>query len=155
MKSFLLPTEYAQIHVALFTRAWIEILDYLYTALLRRSPSSRGRGLKFSPRSKPPILPASPSSRGRGLKYYVHGYLCHLQGVALFTRAWIEIAVILMLIALCSVALFTRAWIEICRFFNRCISCSVALFTRAWIEMIAGDVNCNTNRGRPLHEGVD
>ena len=33
--------------------------------------------------------------------------------VALFTRAWIEIASVAALIAALTVALFTRAWIEI------------------------------------------
>ena len=33
--------------------------------------------------------------------------------VALFTRAWIEIAIFALLTAGISVALFTRAWIEI------------------------------------------
>ena len=33
--------------------------------------------------------------------------------VALFTRAWIEIAPITIMLSSLSVALFTRAWIEI------------------------------------------
>ena len=35
------------------------------------------------------------------------------RGVALFTRAWIEIATVLSTISKLVVALFTRAWIEI------------------------------------------
>ena len=53
------------------------------------------------------------------------------------------------------VALFTRAWIEIALTISRPSSRKVALFTRAWIEIEKGD-KCATNKlGRPLHEGVD
>ena len=55
--------------------------------------------------------------------------------VALFTRAWIEIARYLVDYPIRIVALFTRAWIEI---FSKCYvyrSWRVALFTRAWIEI--------------------
>ena len=55
--------------------------------------------------------------------------------VALFTRAWIEMAVLRLQVFFCSVALFTRAWIEIRFWLLSRISCQVALFTRAWIEI--------------------
>ena len=77
--------------VALFTRAWIEI------------PKSRAK--KF--------VPASPSSRGRGLKYTNNFDGLPICVVALFTRAWIEIITNKKLVYKRYVALFTRAWIEI------------------------------------------
>ena len=77
--------------VALFTRAWIEI------------PKSRAK--KF--------VPASPSSRGRGLKYTVRQHKALPATVALFTRAWIEILWHRCIFLKAPVALFTRAWIEI------------------------------------------
>ena len=77
--------------------------------------------------------------------------------VALFTRAWIEIAVSysdysserspslrgrgLKLFKTwettiyCDVALFTRAWIEIMLYNIKYLKYNVALFTRAWIEI--------------------
>ena len=56
----------------------------------------------------------SPSSRGRGLKY-VEQILKRAKKVALFTRAWIEIERTAHGKILQAVALFTRAWIEIQR----------------------------------------
>ena len=53
--------------------------------------------------------------------------------VALFTRAWIEIAVGIILENVLGVALFTRAWIEIA-------------FKKAFFHIVLG---------RPFHEGVD
>ena len=58
--------------VALFTRAWIEILCF---------PSLC------------PFCWQSPSSRGRGLKLHRQSTVQNLRMVALFTRAWIEISV--------------------------------------------------------------
>ena len=57
-------------------------------------------------------------------------------GVALFTRAWIEISMVYTAYKLCKVALFTRAWIEIKSVPASDLSHSVALFTRAWIEIL-------------------
>ena len=58
----------------------------------------------------------SPSSRGRGLKSFVTNAIYVAIGVALFTRAWIEIVGTGVVAASAMVALFTRAWIEIiCR----------------------------------------
>ena len=59
--------------VALFTRAWIEIVTSFFIVLSMSSPSLRGRGLK------------SVNSLTTFLLYRV----------ALFTRAWIEILSIL------------------------------------------------------------
>ena len=78
--------------VALFTRAWIEIKDYRYEFFTTdKSPSSRGRGLKY------PDIWSQP----------------RMVGVALFTRAWIEISLFENKASWNNVALFTRAWIEI------------------------------------------
>ena len=58
--------------VALFTRAWIEIADKLTRGRERRkSPSSRGRGLKLFVLDPSLLVDLSPSSRGRGLKLLV------------------------------------------------------------------------------------
>ena len=77
--------------VALFTRAWIEILYSHCKHYRNESPSSRGRGLKFSALSTDGAELRSPSSRGRGLKYAVTAEKKTIICVALFTRAWIEI----------------------------------------------------------------
>ena len=55
--------------VALFTRAWIEIAHNAQKNNQKKSPSSRGRGLK----------------------YYALYSIDMGKKVALFTRAWIEI----------------------------------------------------------------
>ena len=55
----------------------------------------------------------SPSLRGRGLKSSSNRRNCCWNGVALFTRAWIEMLVISIYLRQFPVALFTRAWIEI------------------------------------------
>ena len=76
----------------------------------------------------------SPSLRGRGLKFGDFAYKVDACKVALFARAWIEIAVSFATSSGTFVALFARAWIEIvCRCQNG-IFCLVALFARAWIE---------------------
>ena len=75
--------------------------------------------------------------------------------VALFTRAWIEIAWITPTTVYYNVALFTRAWIEIFLIFEYLSIYVVALFTRAWIEIKIGKVSKILSHGRPLHEGVD
>ena len=59
----------------------------------------------------------------------------HHTYVALFTRAWIEMASRGEKRSLTAVALFTRAWIEIINIKFTFIKNLVALFTRAWIEM--------------------
>ena len=53
------------------------------------------------------------------------------------------------------VALFTRAWIEMLLTYSTSIIKAVALFTRAWIEMSLPLLLHLNFRGRPLHEGVD
>ena len=75
--------------------------------------------------------------------------------VALFTRAWIEMASNTSYVKVQFVALFTRAWIEIpipslYRRLN-----AVALFTRAWIEIKHLAICKHRLPCRPLHEGVD
>ena len=54
--------------VALFTRAWIEITSEFSDYYGSKSPSSRGRGLKYYISLLLVALHKSPSSRGRGLK---------------------------------------------------------------------------------------
>ena len=75
----------------------------------------------------------SPSLRGRGLKFPVFVDRRTNVRVALFTRAWIEMAHLLIIKYLRRVALFTRAWIEIAMEHN----------------LISGLIS------RPLYEGVD
>ena len=53
------------------------------------------------------------------------------------------------------VALFTRAWIEILIIIISMFICVVALFTRAWIEIASQNYKGHVPIGRPLHEGVD
>ena len=53
-----------------------------------------------------------------------------------------------------TVALFTRAWIEIA-LINRIAEVKVvALFTRAWIDILDIERLNELFKGRPLHEGV-
>ena len=75
--------------------------------------------------------------------------------VALFTRAWIEIALALNEPYAHRVALFTRAWIEMLSTSPVSAILRVALFTRAWIEMLISSKPSSARSGRPLHEGVD
>ena len=56
------------------------------------------------------------------------------KNVALFTRAWIEIANADYKEILTDVALFMRAWIETTLCKQRTFYIGVALFMRAWIE---------------------
>ena len=80
------------IYVALFTRAWIEMYPYKIIII---------------------CFIKSPSSRGRGLKYEYRKMVEKDEWVALFTRAWIEIFALYYIHPAAFVALFTRAWIEI------------------------------------------
>ena len=98
----------------------------------------------------------SPTSRGRGLKYSFFFVLLFFYFVALFTRAWIEIEQKKLAEQSAEVALFTRAWIEI-RYSRPPIRAGrkVALFTRAWIEIGITVRRRYCGIGRPLHEGVD
>ena len=56
---------------------------------------------------------------------------------------------------LSSVALFTRAWIEIAIMDVMIKILVVALFTRAWIEIEDQEAHRDRSTGRPLNEGVD
>ena len=77
------------------------------------SPSLRGRGLKYI-QGRALAMPApSPSLRGRGLKSNIVSAIHVVQAVALFARAWIEIACMKWQCHGVYVALFARAWIEI------------------------------------------
>ena len=53
------------------------------------------------------------------------------------------------------VALFARAWIEIATLDKSALSCHVALFARAWIEIKRVAISAKHIRRRPLCEGVD
>ena len=55
--------------VALFTRAWIEIVIPHIVISAVWSPSLRGRGLKSMTEYEEEDIKLSPSLRGRGLKY--------------------------------------------------------------------------------------
>ena len=100
--------------VALFTRAWIEIHKHKPPSRADWSPSLRGRGLKSPFICFGNNFPSSPSLRGRGLKLSPTHPPYMQVGVALFTRAWIEMTFAESCIFPPFVALFTRAWIEIC-----------------------------------------
>ena len=122
-----------------------------------RSPSSRGRGLKWYTLDYTVDYRMSPSSRGRGLKFCKHTYSCSRRRVALFTRAWIEILCFPSLCPFCwqspssrgrGLKLHRQSTVQNLRM--------VALFTRAWIE-ISVSALCfyRPLQRRPLHEGVD
>ena len=132
------PTQIAkkQKEVALFTRAWIEIVGSMKAAWENLSPSSRGRGLKYLVNITTDEELMSPSSRGRGLKYFLRPLFLRRLTVALFTRAWIEISLEMDSRFCGVVALFTRAWIEIPCLSHCALRLFVALFTRAWIEIL-------------------
>ena len=78
----------------------------------------------------------SPSLRGRGLKSNIVSAIHVVQAVALFARAWIEIACMKWQCHGVYVALFARAWIEIQTQISLPVICVVALFARAWIEIL-------------------
>ena len=77
--------------VALFTRAWIEILDFGFESMLEDVALFTRAWIEI-------------------MRYH---YTCTYSLVALFTRAWIEITILANQGVGVGVALFTRAWIEI------------------------------------------
>ena len=148
--------------VALFTRAWIEIIVLLYVVVSVKSPSSRGRGLKYitiiqlSHRygSRPlhegvdwnsarcyifVVICKSPSSRGRGLKYNLGFEMSFLLPSPSSRGRGLKSSTADTTVPSAMVALFTRAWIEISCFCVDYRVCCVALFTRAWIEIILNE----------------
>ena len=128
---------FGDVLVALFARAWIEIVYLDLCIKFTRSPSLRGRGLKFAPIDCMVYLQSSPSLRGRGLKYLLNKQFTLAIKVALFARAWIEITKGVNHNLVIYVALFARAWIEISDRLGICKRhYKVALFARAWIEII-------------------
>ena len=77
----------------------------------------------------------------RGLKYAQGSRKWVDCSVALYTSAWIEIAMCSYFLPEDVVALYTSAWIEI-----RCDAClitheHVALYTSAWIEIATVSMN--------------
>ena len=80
--------------VALFTRAWIEIAVILMLiALCSGRPLYEGVDWNWFTGYINVFTSWSPSLRGRGLKYLPHYLFCFLRPVALFTRAWIEMLI--------------------------------------------------------------
>ena len=77
--------------VALFTRAWIEIVFTDYKIIVRYVALFTRAWIEIASQN----------------------YRDHVPLVALFTRAWIEIGEFLVAMTAPCVALFTRAWIEI------------------------------------------
>ncbi len=75
--------------------------------------------------------------------------------VALYLRAWIEIATIPFYIDLPEVALYLRAWIEIENVKRGNRESAVALYLRAWIEIISKIWCYMGYPGRSLLESVD
>ena len=122
------------IRVALFTRAWIEIAHiYPMHNAGDMSPSSRGRGLKLLREILEFLKGPSPSSRGRGLKLTL-GQITSEISVSPSSRGR-------------GLKLLPPPDID---GYN-----AVALFTRAWIEIgMLGDYSI-FDICRPLHEGVD
>ena len=78
--------------VALFTRAWIEIrMAHIRNITLCKVALFTRAWIEINPPPLKKLRKKSPSSRGRGLKCaYVYGVV-FVRKVALFTRAWIEI----------------------------------------------------------------
>ena len=143
--------------VALFTRAWIEIFHIVTNAVLKLSPSLRGRGLKFSILSQTPCLNCRPLYEGvdwnacrfdligcRRCRPLYEGvdwnrnilgkHIDRERSPSLRGRGLKSFGVEVNL-QTDKVALFTRAWIEMKLTYGKIIKNTVALFTRAWIEM--------------------
>ena len=120
--------------VALFTRAWIEIA-VASSVLLRflRSPSLRGRGLKYLVNNHFLLKTRSPSLRGRGLKSKSLPIFATENGSPSLRGRGLKYPTTPKKVTPKMVALFTRAWIEIQNYH--------IVFTKA--------------RCRPLYEGVD
>ena len=107
------------VFVALFTRAWIEIAHFRYWGLQAPGrPLYEGVDWNSCDIFKAVRTTLSPSLRGRGLKFPCDFRSVYCSAVALFTRAWIEILAHASIIWSDPVALFTRAWIEIAN--NNC-----------------------------------
>ena len=156
LKSSIIPGRLRASSVALFARAWIEILNAgLYLSAYTRSPSSRGRGLKLCERHSFQKQTRSPSSRGRGLKcpQSASAVTCRMSPSSRGRGLKYELIRIKLLFqsspssrgrGLKSLSTFADSWIL-----------PVALFARAWIEMIKADKNEALTMRRPLREGVD
>ena len=73
MKCYPLLAGFELMSVSLFTREWIEIIDFqFFDKLVHESPSLRGSGLKLAVGECCRIALQSPSLRGSGLKL-LHG----------------------------------------------------------------------------------
>ncbi len=77
--------------VALFTRAWIEILKTSYAASIDEVALFTRAWIEIICFGNSFPSTSSPFSRGRGLKSQAVIALMRYGEVALFTRAWIEI----------------------------------------------------------------
>ena len=59
-----------------------------------------------------------------------------IRAVALYARAWVEIAWLYGLCFWNNVALYARAWVEIFVWHNYNTFARVALYARAWVEIV-------------------
>ena len=114
--------------VALFMRAWIEIID-LNTYSIHENSRPLHEGVDWN---------------------FTIGQEYHNDVVALFTRAWIEMNYLICVKHTYDVALFTRAWIEIILSRKSSVYPFVALFMRAWIEISTSDMIFLLFCSRPL-----
>ena len=91
----------------------------------------------------------------RGLKCFNYIQQHAYEKVALYTSAWIEIAVRFPVCKMLTVALYTSAWIEIVNARWLALFAKVALYTSAWIEIQLAHIKPDTSISRTLHECVD
>ena len=77
--------------VAPHAGAWIETYFIVPSyGFGKKSPPTRGRGLKPAASVQTAVLPASPPTRGRGLKLDGRSMRLRIQSVAPHAGAWIE-----------------------------------------------------------------
>ena len=126
-----------KLFVALFTRAWIEILSLLYCAFVKTVALFTRAWIEIPTHlSRVGSCVRRPLYEGVDWNTKTRYNIDNERQVALFTRAWIEIFAPLDIPAHFIVALFTRAWIEIQSLCTHNTRRCVALFTRAWIEIL-------------------
>ena len=119
--------------VALFTRAWIEIILYNIKYLKYNGrPLHEGVDWNANANFLARDLGSRPLHEGVDWNKW-ENFQIFYPTVALFTRAWIEIFLLNFMLS----------------------QDNVALFTRAWIEMLIAVSQPYKGERRPLHEGVD
>ena len=146
----------ADFGVALFRRAWIEI-NWIYSPFAEpRSLSSGERGLKLGLES----IVQMPLHR-RSLQESVdwnnkcRWFNCRNNRRSLQESVDWNLYCLAYWISLWTVALFRRAWIEIASIKVNALSSDVALFRRAWIEINDGWPQSRVCWRRSLQESVD